>query len=110
MALFEVPKSEEPDGSELPALRGSEKQIEWAAKIRPKLLAQVSRYLRERRELLQRQPEGPKKAQLRAGYTRLVDAAGRIERREWSSWWIERRDNSADELLTDKPARPGDGR
>ena len=108
-ALFKVPEAPAVDDC-LPELTGSEAQVRWARHERRELLADVDRLIGQmqalaaaydaagRDDLAERQREE---------LQRTVAAAGRVTTRRSACWWIDRRKNTALELLTDAPARPG---
>jgi hypothetical protein len=93
----------------LPELRGSEKQIGWAEKIRRGKLRDIDLRLGERRlvEARLRMRGNVEAADLHQEHLSAEFAAlGPIEREDRSWWWIERRDLTAQELLAGKEPPP----
>jgi len=81
----------------LPALEGTPKQIAWAEQIRAKVMPQIDGMVGKGLQKISEQgtPEGSE-WQIEA-ITKWHD---QIRARNQAAWWIERRDCSAQELLT----------
>jgi len=72
----------------LPALEGSQKQLDWALTIRARQLAGIAAYLAPR-------PAKPGSEELLAAV--LADIRGQTS----AAWWIDHRDVQAENLLRD---------
>ena len=109
--LFDVEEVDEVAPSlvpDVPQWRGSEAQIAWAEKIRTGKLLGINRWIRERQELAAKYT-GPKNEALRLQVRLALDRLEQLEREDRAWYWIDRRSNTADELLIDAPAKPGPG-
>ncbi len=96
---------------ELPELVGSERQLPWARAVRARKLRECDQLLREWALLIERHEANGRTEQ--AGRERedrrvALDHLAALERRTAAGWWLNRRDNSARELLSGAPAKPGD--
>ena len=103
----EVAQAESPD---LPPIQGSQRQIEWGTKVRDGKLGSCYTVIRQWRELVSRhtaagrtEAAGREQAQLSQALQRLGD----LEKQASAGWWIDRRDNTALELLTNAEPKPG---
>lgn len=109
--LFEV--EPEPDHSaELPEIQGTEKQIPWAIAIRKKRLVEIAQYLRKHRlhaENLKDLGRTEAYERERTRYRAELDREEELRRIDQARFWIDHRDNSAQELLENGPAKPGGG-
>lgn len=84
-------------GAELPALKGSDKQVAWATKIRLAQLAKVAKAVEARLVALRANPAlGDKLAEAEAEARQVVQALGH---QTSASWWIDRRDLNDADLL-----------
>lgn len=107
-ALFDVA----PLGSEgdLPLIEGTSKQVPWATHVRKDKLTEVGRLIRQQQALVQTHyaaGRAEKAEQSQKVVTRFIEAAGRLERETSAHFWLDHRENSAHELLTNAPAKPG---
>jgi hypothetical protein len=108
--LFDVPEPEV-EQLDLPPLRGSAKQEPWANDVRAKKLAEVGRLLREWQEYIRNLERTGKaeKATLERGKLReALDASETLLERDTCRFWLDRRDNTARELLAGADPKPGD--
>ena len=106
--LFEV--ETEPAAVDLPPLRGSELHRPWATEIRARKLAACEEFLRQWRLLIERyQDSGRDDAadREREGYREALDALSALQTQQKSTWWIDRRQNEAHELLLGAEPKPG---
>lgn len=87
----------------LPALSGSEKQIAWAETLRMKSLKSIEQFIDDARKLGERQ--GVDQAQIDEGIGKLQAAADKIKGVALASWWIDRRDHTAQEFLREALTR-----
>src|SRR4051794_10832285 len=84
-------------------MTGTDKQIEWATKIRAAKLAQVETFVAEGVAKL-----GASALPDKAGRIARIEAAGRyIAGRASAAWWIDRRDQDAKWMILDLCPRPG---
>lgn len=96
--------------ADLPPLQGSEKQLGWSSRVRKHLLTEIGTLIRQQQALVQAHHAAgrPEKAeQAQAVVTQYIDAAGRWEREPSCRVWLDYRNNTAHDLLTDAPANPG---
>lgn len=109
MPLFDVPTATV--SVDLPSLEGSDKQRNWAFFIRSRKMAEVQALIRGQRGLVETHRQAgrvPQTEAAQATLTIFIDGAGRLERERSARFWIDRRENTAHELLTGgAPARPG---
>lgn len=88
----------------LPALTGSQAQIDWAEKIRSGKLRHVREEVK-RLQALRAQMESRGHAERAEEYRRKVrqamTALEKLERAREARFWIDRRDDTADELITE---------
>ena len=90
----------------------SEDQYRFAVGCREKMWPGVLRALREHEALVKQYEEAgdAQSRQLDEARAKLVSVRDRVElirRTTAPGWWIERRKNSVQELLDNKPAKPG---
>lgn len=98
MPLFDIAPEPQP---ELPPLVGSSAQIPWAEKVRAKQLAAIRKLIRDEQVLV-----GRGKLDCLV-LERHIEAVVWIKRSTSCRYWLDRRDNTALELLDGAPARPG---
>lgn len=95
----------------LPELRGTVNQVPWATHVRAKLAEEVERHLRDwwRKPWPRLRDSGKAEAAEREGdaYREALDAWEGIRAQEYSGWWLDRRENTARELLHGAEPRPG---
>lgn len=107
--LFEV---EPGTGAELqlPPIEGTEKQTPWAEHVRGKLLAEVRKLLRDWEGYVESLRRSGKDAKAEAEADALRQARGvseELHQQARASFWLDRRENTARELITGAPPRPG---
>lgn len=106
--LFDVAATETAD--DLPPINGTQKQIPWATQVRKDKLSAVALLIRQQQELVQAHyaaGRNEKAEQAREVCRRFIDFAGQLERESSARFWLDRRENSAHELLTNATPKPG---
>lgn len=106
--LFDI----EPDASQrqLPDLTGTAKQIPWATHVRREQFAAVDRLITEMQRLVEVHRKAGREEQAerqRAALREALDRLPELEQQTYSGWWLDRRDNTAQELLAGAEPRPG---
>lgn len=105
--LFDL---EDLHGPELPALRGSPRQIEHFGRVRDGKIRHCRTLVRNQQEYIERHLRHvlPRRASSQRQVLRKwIERLETLEQETDINWWIERRDNDAAELLSDAPPRPG---
>lgn len=109
--LFDVEPQHDPiDELDLPPLRGSVRQEPWANDVRRKLLSEIGKLLRDWQRYVRTLADtgkAEKAEQERVKLRAAIDASERLLKRDTCRWWLDRRNNTARELLADDPAKPG---
>jgi hypothetical protein len=98
--------------ADLPMLKGTPKQVPWATAVRAAKLQDCDTLLRQWRLLIERHKDAGRSEAVereRAGYAAALDRLGAMERQVTCRWWLDRRENTAEELLTGGDAKPGSG-
>ncbi len=99
--LFDV-EPDATDESDLPELTGTEKQVPWATQIRRKLIAEMDATLLQWQRYTQRladQGDHERSERERENLRQALRAADGIREQTYSGWWIDRRSQTAKELL-----------
>lgn len=108
--LFDVEPDDVAPQATLPPLKGSEKQVDWATHIRRGKVRDIERLIGEMQEVARRHEAGGKPdlaAKQRAVLHVAVDRFEGLVAQVSASFWIERRENSARELIANAAPKPG---
>lgn len=98
------------DDSHLPRLQGSQRQRDRAEHIRRERFAAIQKLLRDWKTLIEhRQAKGRTEQAEREqkAYGEALDRMEHLEQMNHAAFWIERRENSARELLAGSEPKPG---
>jgi hypothetical protein len=101
MPLFSVDDEPAQDDG-LPALRGTENQVGWAARVRTEKIAEIQTLLRDWRRLIEaheRAERHPQAQKAREGYREALLAMEGIEGQDYAGWWLDRRSLTARQIL-----------
>lgn len=109
--LFDAECIPERKRETLPPMIGSQKQVDWATHIRRSVLSEADRLIKDADRLAEAYERAGKcqpARSVRAYACRLSDKRNWLASRAVeAAFWIERRDNTAEEILEGEPARPG---
>lgn len=85
-------------------LIGSEKQVNWAIKIRDGLMRQLTNDLAEMQSDMEKITDSAEYEDWKNAYLKCSDAYEALCVEDRASWWIEHRDDDSDALLATKEA------
>jgi hypothetical protein len=97
-----------PRDAGLPPIHGSVKQVSWAERVRSEKLAGMHRLLQQQRRLVQVHREAGrtlKAAQAQVYLGKILLRMERVEQQANAGWWIDRKDQTALEILNEVPVR-----